>query len=889
MSPAVLHAVLPLLALLACGGEAPAPAVPAPPTATPPAAGPLAAEPAPHTLLVNGLLNSGFELLADSTTDPPKYGAYWLGAFARTEGDPTSWVVESDAFRGQRFLRLSAVTSEVLQKIVADPRHTASLRVSCALRCRREGELLLALEDGPGRRAALRVSTAGGALRLRAEDGGELPEVERRALDLREASGSAAHAENEAEDWRRLSLDLGALFALRHGAPAVPRLNLRLRAVSPAPGLVDLDEVLAEVRWPLPSEAELADYVQGLVREALAAWFEPRASGGLGLVDPATGYVRHGNYDVVSGAPGPAERAAGFHTIHTLLIEWLREARRRGLDGEVARWTPHLQRSVSSVLEHNFDPQTGLPRMVSLPALQPQDELAVALGPWVEFLLDAREQVGDEALAARCLAQARRIADTLVALQQRHDLPREQAPPGAWNEANGRIEGNTRNWFGHIPDRLTPRGEIEYDRRFYTSWAILTGRSFWYELLRAPRAVARVHAQEPRPHDVPAIRRAVLAYERPWDATRYDLENDTDDHYGYHAEDGLEIVRDFRHELPEALELVLAATDHRLPRDAAHAGDTLWIQAVRLGSACAGDSPRAFFGPLELYELPDDVSPSTHGLPLYRDALLELARNDLQGRQLTNSQFTESFFQDWEMVCICFRGTFQGDCRHPPPEGWHGDVGDTFGGPPTTAIDAQQAAWRVAGPGERLSILAALGLIRDVTDAALRRPYGWLFGLDEAIARQYELPDNYVLGLSGESAAGLGYVMAWMRLLPFLSDAELPAPPRVEVVEAPGGRVARVTGPPGALGLLVAADSDWPATVPIGADARVVALELPRPGRAPPPHADLVFDEAGVAEVPLPLPGGPAAGVLQAGVLRVRDLGVARLPGFESFSEPVPF
>lgn len=889
MRPA-LRLALPLLVLLACGGEAPAAPRQAAPALQPaPVPAPAPPPAALSTLRLNGLLNPGFELLADGTTDPPKYGAYWRGAFARVEGDPTCWINEGEAFRGARYLRLSAVTSDVAQKIVADPRHTASLRVGFALRCRRDGELLLALHDGPGRAAALRVALPGGVPRLRAADGGELPAAELAALDLAQATGSAALPDDGSGEWVRLSLDLGALFALRHGAPAVPRLELRLRAVSPAPGLVDLDEVFAEVRWPLPSEAELSAYAQGLVREALAAWFEPPGRGGLGLVDPDSGYVLHGSYDVETGAPGPPERTAGFHTIHTLLVEWLREARRRGLSDEVARWTPHLRRIVGTLLEHNFDPDTGLPRMVALPAREPLPDVAVALGPWVEFLLDAREQVDDAALAARCLAQARRIADTLVALQREHDLPRDQAPPGAWNETKGRVDGNTRNWFGHIPDRLTPRGAIEYDKRFYTSWAILTGRSFWYELLRAPRAIARVHALDPRPQDVPAIRRAVLAYRRPWDAARYDLENDTDDHYGYHAEDGLEIVRDFRHELPEALALVLAATDHRLPRDAAQAGDTLWIQAVRLGTACAGDSPRAFFGPLELYELPADVSPTTRGLPLYREALLELARNDLQGRQLTNAQFTESFFEDWEMVCICFRGTFQGDCRHPPPEGWHGDVGDTFGGPPTSALDAQQVALRVASPAERPSVLAALGLVRDVTDAALRREHGWLFGLDEAVARQYELPEKYVIGLSQESAAGLGYVMAWMRLLPHLSDAEPPPAPRVEVVDGPDGRVARVTGPPGRTFLLVAADSAWPTAMPSGTDTRMVAVELPRPERDAPPRAFLALDGSGQAEVPLPLPGGPPHGVLQAGVLEVRDLGVARIPGFSAFSEPVRY
>ena len=35
-----------------------------------------------------------------------------------------------------------------------------------------------------------------------------------------------------------------------------------------------------------------------------------------------------------------------------------------------------------------------------------------------------------------------------------------------------------------MPDRLTPRGQLETDKRFRTCWAILTGRSFWYEMLR---------------------------------------------------------------------------------------------------------------------------------------------------------------------------------------------------------------------------------------------------------------------------------------------------------------------------------------------------------------------------------------------------------------------
>jgi len=67
---------------------------------------------------------------------------------------------------------------------------------------------------------------------------------------------------------------------------------------------------------------------------------------------------------------------------------------------------------------------------VDLPGRRP----IPALGPWVEFLLDAREQVADEALAAQCLSQARRIADTLLALQREHDLSPTEAPPGTWSD-----------------------------------------------------------------------------------------------------------------------------------------------------------------------------------------------------------------------------------------------------------------------------------------------------------------------------------------------------------------------------------------------------------------------------------------------------------------------
>ena len=62
------------------------------------------------------------------------------------------------------------------------------------------------------------------------------------------------------------------------------------------------------------------------------------------------------------------------------------------LDEEVARWTPELRTITTSLLDHNFDERTGLPRNVSAADPSPSDD-AVTIGNYVEFLLDARELV----------------------------------------------------------------------------------------------------------------------------------------------------------------------------------------------------------------------------------------------------------------------------------------------------------------------------------------------------------------------------------------------------------------------------------------------------------------------------------------------------------------
>lgn len=805
---------------------------------------------AAETVAIDAIENGGFEWIADGTTTPPKYGAYWLGAFVAEEGDPTDLIVDDVAHRGARSLRLGPGEA-VLQKLVADDRWTDTVRARLAVRLGDGAALEVALEDGPGERVALVVGGAPGEGPLVAwRDGTEMPEVAPRRV--------AAGARGDG-DWWLVDVPFGEAFVRAHGRAPTPRLNLHLAQVGE--GVAHVDDVVARVDWPTTTGAELVARARDVVRWQLELWWMPRDRGGLGLVDPATGYVVSGRYDVDTGAAEPTERFGHLHTVHTLLLQWLELSHDQGWDDEVARWTPALERVVRTLLANNIDPRTQLPRSVELDDRRPRGEAPVTVGSYLSFLVDASKVVADEALAERCRAQARRTADSLVWLAKTHDLPRERKNDLTLDRATGVLEGQVDNWFGHMPPKLAPTGEIDQPRRFNSAWAIATGRPFWYHLLKTPAAIAKVHAIAPQPGDVAAIAKAVSLYEREWDAARYDLENDTDDHYGYHAEDVVDILEHLPPgAVPEALASLHEATEHRLSRDGGTIHDMLWIQAVRLGTPCAGDSPRAFQGVAALAALDDERNPLSSGDPLYRDAILELARNDLKGRQLTNAQFTESFFGKWEMVCICFRGTYQGDCREHPADYWHGDVGDTFGGPPTTGLEAQALAFAVAPPDRRQEFASALALVDDVTQRTMRREYGMLFGLDESIARQYELPEKYTIGVSNQTPAAMAYAMSWLRCArDLLSAEETPrSAPRIErrgdevVVSGPAGGTVVVLGwPRELLGATRAAPDDRRllagdatlsehAVVGLGDDGS--ALLAARPGEVLQP---LLVDETG--------------------------------------------
>ncbi len=776
-----------------------------------------------ETIWLDGLLNGGFELIADGTTTPPKYGAYWVGAFVPVEGDPTDRVTDEVAFRGERSLVLHPGDA-VLQKVVADPRLSDRTEVSLAVALLGDARLVIQLEDGTGRRTTAVVAADmadGGELRA----GWRTPEGA--VLGGNEGTWASGNGESSRGEvrWAKVRVDVGTRFVVEHGSPPTPRLNVHVRCEGGPDAVAYVDEVLAAVHLPRVTAAEMEDRIERLVREQLDLWHVPRDEGGLGLVEPATGYTLYNAIDVNTGEPSQPERLLRLHTAHTLLVDWLAVAHERGWSDEIARWTPRLETFTRSLLRFNFH-ERGLPQVVRRNGLVPLVDESVDVAQYVGFLLDAAELVADQVLRRRCIEQSRKAATALVWLQRTHDLgPEKPNDKCLLDPATGIFEGEAPNWFGHMPPKLTPTGKLDTPRRYNTAWAIVKQRTFWYHVFQSAVIVARVHELMPEEADVAAIDRVLSLYHRDWDAARYDLENDTDDHYGYLAKDLTELLRVSSDPHPRARELVEEATDHRLSLEGT-VDDTLWIQAIRLGTACAGDSPRAFKGVLDLMALPRNIHEPLHDMQLRRAAILELAGNDFKGRQLTNAQFTESFFKNWEMVCICFKGTYQGDCRDHPADYWHGDVGDTFGGPPTTGLEAQGHAYAVAPIGLRPEILARMALMWDVTEADFRRPFGYLRGLDPDVAQQYELPEKYVMGLVEDEPVGLGYAMSWLRVLAVLEPETDTAPVRVvQTGQRRSGMAAAIDyelhGPPDGIVRVYTTGSAIPVRAGPG-DARLV-------------------------------------------------------------------
>jgi hypothetical protein len=121
------------------------------------------------------------------------------------------------------------------------------------------------------------------------------------------------------------------------------------------------------------------------------------------------------------------------------------------------------------------------------------------------------------------------MADAMVRLRREHDLPRH-VPYG---------RGPGGNWFGRMPEKVSALGELAPPKKhtYDQSWAIAFDRS-WYHDFDTAVGLMRVHRVTPKADYADAVRIACAKFDRAFDATRYDMENDTDDHYGRNVESG---------------------------------------------------------------------------------------------------------------------------------------------------------------------------------------------------------------------------------------------------------------------------------------------------------------------------------------------------------------
>ncbi|CAN0304815.1 unnamed protein product, partial [Ectocarpus fasciculatus] len=178
---------------------------------------------------------------------------------------------------------------------------------------------------------------------------------------------------------------LGARFVEAVGSAPRPRLQLELAALD---GSVEIDEVSVRVALPATDVEALSERLRADITRTLELWYLPEAQGGLGLVDPQTGYVRANAYDVMTGEIVQARKQHGLHTIHVLLVDWLALCREQGWVPELERWRPYLHVVARTLMERHFDEFTALPYGRFAGNDAPIREQPVTVGAWIDFLLD---------------------------------------------------------------------------------------------------------------------------------------------------------------------------------------------------------------------------------------------------------------------------------------------------------------------------------------------------------------------------------------------------------------------------------------------------------------------------------------------------------------------
>ena len=745
-------------------------------------------------LLVNAIQNGGFELIADSTTDPPKRGAYWKGAFVPKPGVADDRIELLDD--GNHALRLPDEESVEVSQVVTLFGPYAD-RFELHLRIRSAGDAG-ALE--------VRYDTVGGTIR--------------RVIDPTPLA-------READGFARVALAIGSEAVQETGAPlaAWGRITFRARG-----GAVLVDDVVGVHHLPRVEAGELRALLVDELREHVAVRVGPD---GLDLIDRQTGYLTAARFDVVTGRITARRAVHGISGAHGLLRVFLVVAPPDDPLRPVveARLRSHLK----SLLNHNVHRRTGLFCLWDGGERRQLERVALSPTHFIEHAMDVSSRIDASVLSARARAACFRMADALAALHAAHDLP-EGVPFG---------RGDGGNWFGRLPDKLLPDGELDWPKKrtYDQVWAIGQRRA-WYHDFDGAVGLMRMWREDPRPAYLHATRRAIEVFDRKADATRYDLENDTDDHYGKPVEALLRAWRHSGHAVDELRDLAQSTTDFRLPRDQPW-DRNVWVEGIRLGSFTTGDQPRAFRGPVGLHEAPPERNPESAGYAGYRKAIRELVRADLRRRLLDDDLLTDASSHQWEMIAACFLGEYIGPCSQGFD--WEGDMGDLFSGPSSNAFRALARGLEISTPGTDRALLAWYAALHAHTVARYRRIYGYEVGMNPETGRRYGIPDRYLRGFSTDDPLGLAPVVVHAELVE--SEALSRTSARIDEVDV-GFGVDEVT-------IVVRGTPSREVRVHVGREVRYHEVEVDdeRLLRVDPDsseHEVVALDEDGLARVTLP-------------------------------------
>jgi hypothetical protein len=763
-------------------------------------------------LLVNLILNSDFEAVADSECEPPKFGAYWKNAFDPHEGTTFDRVESRED--GNRVLALRAGDPPVSQILTLLGPHSGESRLE--LRAKLDGAdsvLIVRLRSQSERVIEWRIG------------GTEDP---------------LAALSADADGMSRYAIALGREFEKEFGSKLPPWGRLELEILR---GESIVDDVVVAHRLPDVAHRELRAMLLDDVRDALRVHLEPqvlapdgaRVGKGLGIVDATSGYQVVSSFDVETGAILGAERVAGIRGIHEVLLRWLR-SRDDAAEHENLRERGRsiLRNHVLSLLKNNVYVPTGLFTLYDLGNKRQVLEAELSPSHFIEYVLDAADVLaGDKVVRNYAEFHAEKMADAMVKLRREHDLP-----PGI---PFGRGPGG--NWFGRMPEKVSALGVLAKPMKstYDQAWAISQNRS-WYHDFDTAVGLMRVHALRPKPEYVEAVKIACAKFDRQFDARRYDLENDTDDHYGKNVESALLAERHAPGAVPELIAFAQAATDHRLPRDVPWT-ESLWVQGIRLGQFTTGDQPRAYRGPIGLYHVPPERNPETSGYEPYVEALRELCRADLRRRILDDGYATEASSYLWEMKALCFKGDYIAPCD----EGldWEGDMGDLFAGPPVNAFRALLRTIEIDRAGPDRALIAWYAALHGLTLEKYRAPYGYRFGMDPATGQRYGLRDSDPIPFTTTHAYGLAVTLMHVELLETLRLEADAARVAIESVtfDEQGAATVALEGPAGRRAVVFAAAEGRLEEIAI-TDARlrhVARRHAPIEGRV------VFFDEEGEA------------------------------------------